>query len=48
MGMYRFDKYKSNSSEGSLSEMSIVEFDESKLDALRKGAADGCVIGGGG
>ena len=45
MGMYRFDKYKSNSSDSSLSAVTIVEFDESKLVALRKGAADGSVIG---
>ncbi len=45
MGMYRFDKYKSNSSDSSLSEMTVVEFDESKLDALRQGVDEGCVIG---
>ena len=45
MGMYRFDKYKANAGDNSLAEMTIVEFDESKLDALRKGAVDGAVIG---
>ena len=45
MGMYRFDKYKSNASEGGLGEMTIVEFDESKVDALQKGVSEGCVIG---
>ncbi len=45
MGMYRFDKYKSNSSEGGLEEMTVVEYDESKLDELRKGIGEGCVIG---
>ena len=45
MGMYRFDKYKSSASDGSLSEMTVVEFDGSKLDALRQGVDAGCVIG---
>ena len=45
MGMYRFDKYKANAGDSNLAEMTIVEFDESKLDALRKGAEDGAVIG---
>ena len=45
MGMYRFDKYKSNASEGGLGEMTIVEFDESKVDALQQGVSEGCVIG---
>ena len=45
MGMYRFDKYRSNASGGSLTEMTVVEFDESKLDALRQGVESGRVIG---
>lgn len=45
MGMYSFDKYKSNSPDSSLSEMTVVEFDESKLGALRQGVDDGCIIG---
>ena len=45
MGMYRFDKYKSHSSDSSLSEITIVEFDESKLDSLRQGVEEGRVIG---
>lgn len=45
MGMYRFDKYKSNSSDSSLSEITVVEFDESKLDALRQGVDEGRIIG---
>ena len=45
MGLYRFDKYKSDASDGSLSEMTIVEFDAHKLKELRKGAKDGQFIG---
>ena len=44
MGTYRFDKYKSDSTEGALSEMTIVEFDSSKLDALRQGVEVGRII----
>ena len=45
MGMYRFDKYKSSTDDASLSKVTVVEFEESKLEALREGAADGAVIG---
>ena len=48
MGMYRFDKYKSNASEGGLGEMTIVEFDESKVEALQQGVSEGCCNRGGG
>ncbi len=45
MGMYRFDKYKSNADSGGLSQVTVVEFDESKLDALRQGCHEGRAIG---
>ena len=45
MGMYRFDKYKSNADSSSLSQVSVVEFDESKVDALRQGCHEGRAIG---
>ena len=45
MGMYRFDKYKSNADSGSLSQVTVVEFDESKMDALRQGCHEGRAIG---
>ena len=45
MGMYRFDKYKSNASGSSLTRISVVEFDESKLSALEQGTNEGCIIG---
>ena len=45
MGMYRFDKYKSNADSSSLKQVTVVEFDESKMDALRQGCHDGRAIG---
>ena len=45
MGMYGFDKYKANAGDGSLSKMTVVEFDDSKVDALRKGCNAGRVVG---
>ncbi len=45
MGMYRFDKYKSNADSSGLSQVTVVEFDESKLDALRQGCHEGRAIG---
>ena len=45
MGMYSFDKYKSNASESSLAAMTIVEFSESKSAALQEGVEVGCAIG---
>ena len=47
LGMYRFDKYKANASDASLNEITVVEFDESKLDALRSGIEVGRIIGEG-
>ena len=47
LGMYRFDKYKANASDASLNEITVVEFDESKLDALRSGIDVGRIIGEG-
>ena len=46
MGLYRFDKYKSNAGDSSLSEVTVVEFDQSKVETLRQGAEAGRVIGG--
>ena len=45
MGLYRFDKYKSNAGDSSLSEVTVVEFDQSKVENLRQGAEAGRVIG---
>ena len=45
MGLYRFDKYKSNAGDSSLSEVTVVEFDQSKVETLRQGAEAGRVIG---
>ncbi len=47
LGMYRFDKYKADASDANLNEMTVVEFDESKLDALRSGIDVGSIIGEG-
>ncbi|MYC06292.1 MAG: leucyl aminopeptidase [Chloroflexi bacterium] len=47
LGMYRFDKYKADASDVNLNEMTVVEFDESKLDALRSGIDVGSIIGEG-
>ncbi len=45
MGLYRFDKYKSNASDVSLTDVSVVEFDGSKVDALQQGVDEGRIIG---
>ncbi len=45
MGLYKFDKYKSNSSDVSLIDLSVVEFEGSKVDALQQGVDEGCIIG---
>ena len=45
MGLYRFDKYKSNAGDSSLSEVTVVEFDQSKVETLQQGAEAGRVIG---
>ncbi len=46
MGLYRFDKHKSNSGGNSnLDELIIVEFDESKINMMRRGIESGVAIG---
>ena len=45
MGLYRFDKHKSNGGGGSLDELAIVEFDESKINMMRRGVESGVAIG---
>ena len=47
LGMYRFDKYKADASDANLNEITVVEFDESKLDALKSGINVGRIIGEG-
>ena len=47
LGMYRFDKYKADASDASLNEITVVEFDESKLDELESGMNVGRIIGEG-
>ena len=47
LGMYRFDKYKADASDANLKEITVVEFDESKLDALKSGINVGSIIGEG-
>ena len=46
MGLYRFDKYKSNADGGgSLDELAIVEYDADKVAALQGGVDEGVIIG---
>lgn len=46
MGSYRFDKHKSGGNdESKLSEISVIESDSSKIEALEAGVAEGRVIG---
>lgn len=46
MGLYRFDKYKSNADGGgSLDELAIVEYDAGKVAALQGGVDEGVIIG---
>ena len=47
LGMYRFDKYKADASDANLTEITVVEFDESKLDELKSGINVGRIIGEG-
>ena len=47
LGMYRFDKYKADASDANLTEVTVVEFDESKLDELESGINVGRIIGEG-
>ncbi len=44
MGLYRFDKYKSDSDASNLDELDIVEFDGSKVEAMQDGVNTGVVI----
>lgn len=45
MGLYRFDKHKSNDGGNSLDELTIVEFDESKIRMMMNGVEVGVAIG---
>ena len=46
MGLYRFDKYKSNADGGGgLDELAIVEYDDGKVAALQGGVDEGVIIG---
>lgn len=46
MGLYRFDKYKTNSEDGrGIRELTIVEFDADKVQDLEEAAAEGAIIG---
>lgn len=46
MGLYRFDKYKSNADGGGgLDELAIVEYDASKAAAMQGGVDEGVIIG---
>ena len=46
MGLYRFDKHKSNGGgNNNLDELIIVEFDESKINMMRRGIESGVAIG---
>ena len=45
LGIYRFDKYKSDSDNGrSIAELSVVEADAAKAEALKTGVSRGAVI----
>jgi leucyl aminopeptidase len=46
LGLYRFDKYKSNNEDArNIKELTIIESDLAKLEALRDGAAEGTLLG---
>ena len=46
MGLYRFDKYKSNAGDGGgLDELAIVEYDGARVGAMQAGVDEGVVIG---
>ena len=46
MGLYRFDKYKSNADGGGgLDELAIVEYDAGKVAAMQGGVDEGVIIG---
>ena len=45
LGLYRFDKYRSDGDDdGRIEEITIVEFDASKVDALRHGVLEGALL----
>ena len=45
LGVYRFDKYKSDNGDGqSIAELSVVEVDASNVEALKAGVSRGAVI----
>ncbi len=46
LGLYSFEKYKSNSKDSSISAVNVVEFDETKLDDISNGLERGTVIAG--
>lgn len=46
MGLYRFDKYKSNAdSGGGLDELAIVEYDGARVGVMQAGVDEGVIIG---
>ena len=46
LGLYSFEKYKSNSKDSSVSAVNIVEYDQAKLDEISHGMDRGTAIGG--
>ena len=44
LGLYRFDKYKSSNSSREIKELSIVEFDPARTQALEVGVSEGTVL----
>ena len=46
LGLYSFEKYKSNSKDLSINAVNVVEFDQSKLDDISQGIDRGTVIAG--
>ena len=46
LGLYSFEKYKSDSKDSSISSVNIVEYDQAKLDEISHGMDRGTAIGG--
>ena len=44
LGLYTFDKYKSDTKDSSVPDVNIIEFDQSKIDAVIRGVGCGTVI----
>ena len=44
LGLHRFDKYKSNSDDGRIAVLSIVESEAGRASALEEGVSDGIVV----